>query len=63
MVAEIKERLIDELDYSLEAVNQQAFADFYRGHPFIHVPDVLAVALHRSSADQRTGQRARPGRR
>ena len=42
MVAEIKERLIDELDYSLEAVNQQAFADFYRGHPFIHVPDVLA---------------------
>jgi predicted unusual protein kinase regulating ubiquinone biosynthesis (AarF/ABC1/UbiB family) len=42
MVAEIRERLIDELDYELEAVNQQAFADFYRGHPFIHVPDVLA---------------------
>ena len=42
MVAEIRERLIDELDYTLEATNQQAFADFYRGHPFIHVPDVLA---------------------
>jgi predicted unusual protein kinase regulating ubiquinone biosynthesis (AarF/ABC1/UbiB family) len=42
MVAEIRERLIDELDYTLEAENQQAFADFYRGHPFIHVPDVLA---------------------
>ncbi len=42
MVAEIRERLIDELDYTLEAVNQQTFADFYRGHPFIHVPDVLA---------------------
>ncbi len=42
MVTEIRERLIDELDYSLEAANQQAFADFYRGHPFIHVPDVLA---------------------
>ena len=42
MVAEIRERLIDELDYTLEAINQQAFADFYRGHPFIHVPDVLA---------------------
>jgi predicted unusual protein kinase regulating ubiquinone biosynthesis (AarF/ABC1/UbiB family) len=42
MVAEIRERLIDELDYVLEATNQQAFADFYRGHPFIHVPDVLA---------------------
>ena len=42
MVAEIRERLIDELDYILEATNQQAFADYYRGHPFIHVPDVLA---------------------
>ncbi|HEY0519929.1 MAG TPA: AarF/UbiB family protein, partial [Ilumatobacteraceae bacterium] len=42
MVAEIRERLIDELDYTLEAVNQQAFADYYRGHPFIHVPDVVA---------------------
>ena len=42
MVAEIRERLIDELDYELEADNQQAFADFYRDHPFIHVPDVLA---------------------
>ncbi len=42
MVAEIRERLIEELDYTLEAVNQQAFADFYRGHPFISVPEVLA---------------------
>lgn len=41
MVAEVKERLTEELDYGLEARNQQLFADFYRGHPFIHVPDVL----------------------
>ena len=41
MVAEIKDRLREELDYSLEAKNQQTFADFYRGHPFIHVPEVL----------------------
>ena len=41
MVAEVKERVIEELDYRLEARNQQLFADFYRGHPFIHVPDVL----------------------
>ena len=40
------ERLIDELDYELEAANQQAFADYYRGHPFIHVPDVLGIAFH-----------------
>jgi predicted unusual protein kinase regulating ubiquinone biosynthesis (AarF/ABC1/UbiB family) len=40
MVAEIKERLVEELDYRLEARNQQRFAAFYRGHPFIHVPEV-----------------------
>ena len=41
MVTEIKERLVEELDYRLEAANQHRFAEFYRGHPFIHVPDVL----------------------
>ena len=41
MVAEIKERLVEELDYRLEARHQALFADFYRGHPFIHVPDVI----------------------
>jgi len=42
MVTEIKERLTEELDYSRERDNQQRFADFFRGHPFIHVPDVVA---------------------
>ncbi|MGD9795998.1 MAG: ABC1 kinase family protein, partial [Acidimicrobiia bacterium] len=37
---EIKARLREELDYGLEAANQQQFADFYAGHPFIHVPSV-----------------------
>ena len=41
MVAEIKERLVEELDYRLEARNQSEFADYYRGHPYIHVPDVV----------------------
>jgi predicted unusual protein kinase regulating ubiquinone biosynthesis (AarF/ABC1/UbiB family) len=41
MVTEVKERLTEELDYRLEARNQQHFADHFRGHPFIHVPDVL----------------------
>ncbi|MEJ7800274.1 MAG: AarF/ABC1/UbiB kinase family protein [Ilumatobacter sp.] len=41
MVAEIKERLVEELDYRLEARNQAEFADYYRNHPVIHVPDVL----------------------
>ena len=42
LVAELRERLVEELDYRLEAANQQLFADHYRDHPFIHVPDVLA---------------------
>jgi len=41
MVAEIKDRLREELDYALEARNQQEFAHFYKGHPFIHVPAVF----------------------
>lgn len=41
MVAEIKDRLREELDYELEARNQQEFANFYRDHPFIHVPEVI----------------------
>ena len=42
MVGEIKARISDELDYRLEAQNQAVFAEHYRGHPFIHVPEVLA---------------------
>jgi len=41
MVAEVKERIVEELDYAREARNQQEFADFYRGHPYIHVPEVI----------------------
>jgi predicted unusual protein kinase regulating ubiquinone biosynthesis (AarF/ABC1/UbiB family) len=38
---ELKERVMEELDYELEAQSQRAFARGYRGHPFIHVPDVV----------------------
>jgi predicted unusual protein kinase regulating ubiquinone biosynthesis (AarF/ABC1/UbiB family) len=41
MVEELRVRISEELDYANEARNQQLFADFYRGHPFIHVPDVV----------------------
>jgi predicted unusual protein kinase regulating ubiquinone biosynthesis (AarF/ABC1/UbiB family) len=41
MVAEIRERITEELDYEREAANQQRFVDFYRGHPFIRIPAVL----------------------
>jgi predicted unusual protein kinase regulating ubiquinone biosynthesis (AarF/ABC1/UbiB family) len=34
-------RIVEELDYRFEAANQAEFAERYRGHPFIHVPEVI----------------------
>ncbi len=42
VVLELRERLIEELDYQIEAKNQMLFANWYKGHPFIHVPSVVA---------------------
>ena len=41
LVAELRERLGEELDYENEAANQRTFAEAYRGHPFIEVPEVV----------------------
>jgi predicted unusual protein kinase regulating ubiquinone biosynthesis (AarF/ABC1/UbiB family) len=38
---ELKERVMEELDYEYEAQNQRSFSRAYRDHPFIHVPDVI----------------------
>ncbi len=38
---EITARITEELDYRREAANQAEFADLYRGHPFIHIPEVI----------------------
>lgn len=48
MVAEVRQRLTEELDYGLEADHQRRFAEYFRGHPFIHVPDVIDhLSTHR----------------
>ena len=41
LAEEIRARIVEELDYRNEARNQQVFADWYREHPFIDVPDVV----------------------
>jgi predicted unusual protein kinase regulating ubiquinone biosynthesis (AarF/ABC1/UbiB family) len=41
VVAELRDRIGEELDYGLEARNQAMFARHYEGHPFIHVPEVV----------------------
>ena len=41
VAAELRERVLEELDYEIEAANQRTFARAYRGHPFIVVPEVV----------------------
>lgn len=41
LATELRDRLTEELDYVHEAANQRQFCDIYRGHPFIHVPEVV----------------------
>jgi predicted unusual protein kinase regulating ubiquinone biosynthesis (AarF/ABC1/UbiB family) len=41
LVAELRDRIAEELDYQREARNQQRFADYFAGHPTIHVPAVV----------------------
>src|SRR3954467_14552788 len=38
VASELRERVLEELDYEFEAQNQRAFARAYDGHPFIFVP-------------------------
>ena len=41
LLEELRERVFDELDYEREAQYQRAFANRYRDHPFIRVPDIV----------------------
>ena len=48
LVEELRDRLTEELDYSLEAKNQKLFVDYYRDHPFISIPAVVDhLSTHR----------------
>jgi predicted unusual protein kinase regulating ubiquinone biosynthesis (AarF/ABC1/UbiB family) len=46
MLAELRDRVVEELDYRLEASAQQAFAEAYEGDPDILVPRVIAATDH-----------------
>jgi predicted unusual protein kinase regulating ubiquinone biosynthesis (AarF/ABC1/UbiB family) len=41
LVDELRSRMVEELDYRLEARNQQEFVAHYAGHPFVRIPAVL----------------------
>jgi predicted unusual protein kinase regulating ubiquinone biosynthesis (AarF/ABC1/UbiB family) len=41
LVAELSERVTEELDYRREAANQKLLAGYYRGHPTIRIPEIV----------------------
>ncbi|WP_067479065.1 ABC1 kinase family protein [Actinomadura hibisca] len=59
MAREIGDRIGEEVDYLNEAANQRDFADIYRGHPFVHVPEVVSELTTRRvlTTDLATGLR------
>jgi predicted unusual protein kinase regulating ubiquinone biosynthesis (AarF/ABC1/UbiB family) len=46
LLAELRERIAEELDYANEAESQRAFAAEYAGDPDICIPDVVAQSGH-----------------
>ncbi len=42
LLDELRERVLEEIDYRREATNQALFARYYEGHPTIIVPEVVA---------------------
>ncbi len=74
LLAELRDRVAEELDYRLEAAAQEAFASAYTGDPDVCVPRVISVSdnvlvsewldgipLARIIADGTTAQRDRAG--
>jgi predicted unusual protein kinase regulating ubiquinone biosynthesis (AarF/ABC1/UbiB family) len=47
IAGELRERVLEELDFELEAQQQRTFARAYRGHPFIYVPEVVTSLSRR----------------
>ena len=59
LIAELRERVLEELDYCKEAVNQQLLHSYYSGHPTISVPAIVGELSARRvvTSDLATGAR------
>ena len=42
LLTELRDRVLEELDYTREAANQHLLAAYYDGHPTIHVPKIIS---------------------
>jgi len=47
LLSELRERIVEECDYELEAANHGRLARYWDGHPFVHVPAVDAELSRR----------------
>ena len=47
VLAELRERIVEECDYELEASHHRQIARYWRGHPFVLVPAVDTELSHR----------------
>jgi predicted unusual protein kinase regulating ubiquinone biosynthesis (AarF/ABC1/UbiB family) len=47
VAGELRERVLEELDFELEAQQQRTFARAYRDHPFVFVPQVVTALSRR----------------
>jgi predicted unusual protein kinase regulating ubiquinone biosynthesis (AarF/ABC1/UbiB family) len=47
LLGELRELVLEEVDYELEAQHQRAFARAYRDHPFVYVPPVVTELSRR----------------
>jgi predicted unusual protein kinase regulating ubiquinone biosynthesis (AarF/ABC1/UbiB family) len=59
LLAELRDRITEELDYRKEARNQQMFARYYRGHPTIVVPGIIGELSTRRVVTSELAQGAR----
>jgi predicted unusual protein kinase regulating ubiquinone biosynthesis (AarF/ABC1/UbiB family) len=59
LLDELRDRVAEELDYRREAENQRRFAEYYDGHPTIHVPKIVPELSTRRvvTSDLATGAR------
>ena len=41
LIAELRDRVLEELDYRREAGNQRLLAAYFQGHPTVHIPAII----------------------
>jgi predicted unusual protein kinase regulating ubiquinone biosynthesis (AarF/ABC1/UbiB family) len=59
LLTELRDRVIEELDYRREAANQRLLAAYYDGHPTIYVPGIISELSTRRMVTSELSEGAR----